>query len=314
MLAPEPQTAAAVIMVRPAAFGFNAEAARSNAFAAAGDIADVQARALAEFDALAAALSGAGVEVVVVEDEPDPPCPDAVFGNNWMSFHADGTAVLYPLAGGSRRCERRPEAVEARLRDSGLKVERWLDLSWLEPRDIYLESTGSLVLDRPNRIAYACLSARTHPGALDEFEVLTGYRTHRFTARDRAGRPAYHTNVVMSLGARFAAVSLEMVDEAERAPLRTALEQSGRTVIDLGRDQVSAFAANILELRTLSGSSVVAMSTGALNTLADDQRRLIEELGGPIVHAAIPTIEQVGGGGVRCMLTEAPLPRRPLPM
>lgn len=295
-------------MARPAAFGFNAEAAASNAFALAST-GPCQAEALAEFDGLADALRTAGVEVLVLEDTPAPARPDVVFANNWMSFHADGTGVLYPLAGATRRTERRPGEVATLLGAAGYRLERWIDLTPLEAQGAFLESTGSLVLDRPNRAAYACLSPRTHPAAIEAFEGATGYRVHRFSARDRAGRLVYHTNVVMSLGVRFAAVALEMVDEAERAPLREALEASGRSLIQLERDQVSAFAANILELRTTAGAAVIAMSSGAREALGPDQRRTLERLAGPIVRAPIPTIERVGGGGVRCMLTEVFLPR-----
>jgi hypothetical protein len=299
---PEPQLARTVVMVRPAAFGFNDEAARSNAFAHRLTLEDCRARAQAEFDGLAAALEQAGVEVLRLDDQANPPKPDAVFPNNWVSLHADGTAILYPLAAASRRAERRPQALEGRLAQAGYAIDRWIDLTHLEGEAAFLESTGSLVLDRPGRTAYACVSPRTSRRALDAFAEACGYAVHPFEARDRLGRAIYHTNVVLSLGARVAIACLEVVPARDRRALRESLTAGGREIVEVTEPQMSEFCANVLELQTRSGGSILAMSSRAFAAL--------RRLAGPIVHAPIPTIETVGGGGVRCMLMEAPLPRR----
>jgi hypothetical protein len=304
----EPQTASAVLMVEPAAFGFNPETAPSNRFAARLAQGDVAERARAEFHGLAARLAGAGVDVHVLADTADPAKPDAVFPNNWISFHRDGTLVTYPMAAPTRRAERRAEAVEQLLQDRGFAVGRRVDLSPGELQGRFLEGTGSLVLDRPGRRAFACLSERTHPRAVAEFDALMGYSSMLFTATDRKGQPLYHTNVMMSLGSRFALVCLECVAPKDRAPLVEAIERGGRDLIEVGREQLAGFACNLLELRDRQGRPLVALSSRAGETLRPNQRRRLESLAGRLVEAPIPTIEAVGGGGVRCMIAEIHLP------
>ena len=305
----EKQTASAVLLVEPAAFAFNAETARTNRFAARAAQGDVARRAREELAGLAERLAAAGVEVHILADTPDPPRPDAVFPNNWLSTHADGSLVTYPMAAPSRRQERRAEAVEALLRGRGFEIARRVDLSPGEREGRFLEGTGSLVLDRPGRRAFACLSGRTHPQAVAGFGAELGYSAHLFAAADRHGRPLYHTNVMMSLGSRFALVCLECVAPEERRGLADALEAGGRTLIEVGRDQLAGFACNLLELRDRDGRALVALSSRAKASLRPDQRRRLEDLAGPLVDAPIPTIEAVGGGSVRCMIAEIHLPR-----
>jgi hypothetical protein len=305
----EPQTASAVLMVEPAAFAFNVETAPTNRFAAPAATGDIAERARTEFRGLAERLAEAGVDVHVLADTADPARPDAVFPNNWISFHRDGTLVTYPMAAPNRRAERRAEAVEQLLRGQGFKVRRRIDLSPGEMEGRFLEGTGSRVLDRPGRQAYACLSERTHPEAVAEFDAKLGYATRLFAATDRRGRPLYHSNVMMSLGSRFALVCLECVDAKDGAPLAGALEAGGRTLIEVAREQLAGFACNLLELRDGQGGALVALSTRAKAALRPDQRRRLEQLAGPLVDAPIPTIETVGGGSVRCMIAEIPLPR-----
>lgn len=303
--ATEQQTASAVLMARPNGFAFNAETAETNSFAAGAPSPDLTRLALDEFDGLARRLSDAGVEVLVLDE---PSGPDAVFPNNWISFHADGTAVLYPMATASRREERNLPAVQRLLAASGRSIERLVDLTPHETRGAYLEGTGSLVLDRPGRRGFASLGPRTHPTVVADFDRQLGYDTLTFRANGPDGRPIYHTNVLMSLGTRFAVVCLDPVEPEDRNRLMGALEAAGRTTVLVEWSQLCHFACNILELRSRRGERLIALSTQALSSLRPDQRSQMERLGGELVHAEIPTVERVGGGGVRCMLAEVHLP------
>ena len=307
--ASERQTSAAILMVEPAAFGFNPETAASNAFASAPRRSQVGERARREFDALAERLELAGVAVHRLADSPLPPKPDAIFPNNWISFHADGTVVTYPMEAPSRRAERRLAAVAALLEGVGFKMRRHVDLSGHEVESRFLEGTGSLVFDRPRRRAYASLSSRTDAGVIREFDARLGYSTFVFSAHDPTGLPIYHTNVVMSLGSRYALVCLDAVAEADRGRLIEDLEIGGRTVVEVDWEQLLAFACNIIELEDREGRSLVAMSSGAHAGLRTAQRRALERLAGELVHVPVPTIERIAGGGVRCMIADIHLPR-----
>lgn len=295
-------------MIRPARFGANPETADSNRFQRGGAAPEDAAAAVREFDGLARMLADAGVEVVVAEDSPEPPKPDACFPNNWVSFHADGTVVLYPMMAPSRRAERRREPVAA-VERAGFRFARTIDLSPLEERGEFLEGTGSLVLDRPRRIAYACRSPRTTAGALADFSASLGYRIVAFDALGPGGRPAYHTNVMMAMGEGFAVVCAEsIVGDAPRAAVLEELARDGKDVVSIDTDEMGGFAGNLLALRSHGGDPLIAMSEAALRALAPDNRRRIERHGA-IVAAPIPTIERLGGGSVRCMLAEVFLPR-----
>ena len=308
MTSRDSQSAAAVFMMRPARFGFNAETAASNAFQHAS-AESPQTAALAEFDAVACALRAAGVEVIVAEDSPQPHKPDAIFPNNWVSFHRDGTVVLYPMCAPNRRAERREEVVEAVVRRGGFRVSRTVDLSHREAQGQYLEGTGSLVLDRVSRVAYACLSPRTDLDALGEFAQRLDYDLVAFDASDEAGRPVYHTNVLMAIGASFAVVCSEAIDDPKRrAQVLAGLAATGHEVVEITRGQMHAFAGNCLELSTPRGPAV-AISATAWDALGGAQRRALERHAMPL-RVAVPTVERVGGGGVRCMLAEIHLPRR----
>ena len=307
-LPPEPQTAPAVLLVRPAHFASNRETLASNRFQAdAPPSAAIATAARRETDAVATTLAAAGVRVLAFAGSRDAALPDEVFPNNWVSFHADGTAILYPLLAPSRRAERRPELLEG-LRAQGYRLERVIDLSPLERRGEHLEGTGSLVLDRARRVAYACLSPRTHSAALDAFAAATGYEIAAFAAVDRDGVPIYHTNVVMALGTSFAVLCTAAIeDPGTRRAIVARLERSGREVIDLELAQLHAFAGNLLELRSRTGP-VVALSARALASLDAAQRDALARHG-RLVPIAVDTIERYGGGSVRCMLAEVPLPR-----
>lgn len=305
---PEPQCASAVLMVRPARFGSNPETADSNRFQHADAAPHDAAAALREFDALARRLADAGVEVIVAEDSPSPAKPDACFPNNWVSFHADGSVVLYPMMAPSRRAERRQEPLDE-VAQAGFRIARRIDLSPLEQRGEFLEGTGSLVLDRTNRVAFACRSPRTTPAALGEFAAALGYRTVGFDALGPDGRPAYHTNVMMAIGEDFAVVCAEALpDEPRRQAVLAELEAGGRVVVEIDTEEMNGFAGNLLGLRSRQGEPLIAGSQAAWAALAPEKQRRLERHGTPVT-APIPTIERLGGGSVRCMIAEVFLPR-----
>ena len=308
----EPQSARAVLMVRPARFAFNPQTAASNAFQQAGGspgAADAQRLALAEFDALAEALQRAGVEVLIAADTPLPAKPDAIFPNNWVSFHFDGTVALYPMLAPNRRWERRDEILQQVVRNGGFRVSRTVDLTHRESEDKYLEGTGSVVLDRIHRVAYACSSPRTDLDVLGEFAQQLDYELMTFDAVDAGAAAIYHTNVLMAIGTGFAVVCSESIlNDAHRAAVLSKLGATGHTIVEITAAQMGQFAGNILELAAPKGR-LIALSTTALGCLSAAQRRALESQA-TLIPAEIPTIERIGGGGVRCMLAEIHLPKR----
>jgi len=311
MPATERQLADTVLMIRPVAFQGNPMTQGSNRFQepVAESPAEQQALALHEFDGLVAALREAGVDVIVVEDTPALHTPDSIFPNNWVSFHADGRVVLYAMEAQNRRAERRPEIVEMLASEHGFRVRELIDLTAHELRGHYLEGTGSLVLDRVHRVAYACLSSRTHLEPLGDFAQRLGYDTVAFGAVDRDGVPIYHTNVLMSVGEELAFVCAAAIPgEEQRSAVLRRLRDTGHEVIALSFAQLEAFAGNMLELRSKTGTRVLAMSRQALDSLEPDQRRRVRD-NGEIIVADVGSIERAAGGSVRCMLAEVHLPR-----
>lgn len=302
-----PTLASVVAMVRARHFGANPETLRSNAFQSAVTEVNATARALAEQQQLAEALERAGVEVLWLEPPHDSKSPDGVFLNNWFSTHEDGRVVLYPMEAPSRRTERIPMLVKE-FRKAGFDVGETVDYASREDVGEYLEGTGSLVLDRVNRVAYAALSSRTHLSLAQTWARQSGYELQAFACKDPAGRPVYHTNVIMSLGAGLAIVCLESVaNAAERASLRNRLEADGNVVLEISWEQVCRFAGNQLFLRGKDGP-VVALSAAADGSLEPAQRDVLEAHA-QRVAVDIATIERHGGGSVRCMLAEIFLPR-----
>ena len=302
------QSSNVVLMVRPANFGFNEEAATTNAFMQEAKTLNndqVKLRAQEEFDGLAAALRAEGVQVVVVEDSDVPVKPDAVFPNNWFSTHPNGVFVTYPMQPESRRIERLNPVKEVLAK--AYTVNRTIALEHAEDDNQFLEGTGSLVLDRIKKVAYACRSPRTHEGLAERWAELTGYELIFFDATDRDGMLVYHTNVIMAMGTHHAVICLQSVAEEEREGVRQALTNSGRQIIDLSFDQILHFAGNMLEVVDGQGRPRWAMSTQAYEALSEVQRLVLEEQG-PIIHAPINVIEQLGGGSARCMIAEIYLP------
>jgi hypothetical protein len=306
----EAQLATAVLMVRPARFQSNPQTAESNRFQGNLDAspAEQQAAALDEFESLRAALEASGVRVLVFDDTPEPHTPDAIFPNNWVSFHADGRAVLYPMEAENRRPERRRDIVEALAEKHGFILREIVDLTHHEANGHFLEGTGSMVLDRVNRVAYACLSTRTHLDPLGDFAQRLDYDVVSFDAVDSAGAPIYHTNVLMNVGEELAVTCAEAIArENQRAAVLESLEKSGHRILELSFAQLQAFAGNMLELKSSSGRRVVAMSQRAREALTDAQLGMLQS-NGDIVSVPIDAIEQSAGGSVRCMLAEIHLP------
>ncbi len=313
-LAPRPlgrpkQSAAAVLMVRPACFGFNPQTAGSNAFQHAGSEqeAQTQATALAEFERVADALRAAGIEVLIADDTPSPVKPDAIFPNNWVSFHGDGTVALYPMLAPNRRLERRDDILRM-VREGGFRMSRIVDFTHHEALGKYLEGTGSLVLDRVHAVAYACSSPRTDLDVLRDFAQQLDYHLVNFDALDAEGRPVYHTNVVMAVGSRFAIVCGEsIVRAAHRDAVFASLRKTGHEIVDITRAQMLRFAGNALELAPAGGPILVLSRTAEVSLTAAQRAQLAAHA--RIVAVDIPHIETVGGGGVRCMLAEIHLPK-----
>lgn len=289
-----------VWMIRPHAFGANPETAKTNAFQVGSPEQDVAGLARAEFDGLAAALRSAGVTVAVTEDAAQPVTPDAVFPNNWVSFHEDGTVVIYPMLAPNRQREVQPHLVREMAERHRFHIARTLDL---RPRGGILEGTGSLVLDRPNRVAYACKSPRTDIVVAEWWADQLGYSLVPFRAVDARGMAVYHTNVMMSVDPSFAVVCSDAVpDAAERENVVRELRKTGRIVIEIDFDQMESMAGNILGL-----DGAIAMSSRAYASFSERQRAALETVA-PLVHAPLDTIETHGGGSARCMLAAVHLP------
>jgi hypothetical protein len=299
-------------MIEPVAFGRNPDSARTNAFMrdASGRKPDeLQDSALREFRTLAELLRSEEVEVLVFRDSVEFPSPDAIFPNNWVSFHEDGRVVLYPMEPPNRRLERRREILDWLAAEKGFRFGEVVDLSPHEAEGRFLEGTGSMVFDRPGRTVYASVSPRTTPSLLLEYGERFGLRVVSFRAEDAAGVPVYHTNVALALGRGFAVLCREAVrDRSERRAVVAALENGGREVVEITMEQLYAFAGNMLALENAKGDALLVMSEGAFSSLT---RAQVQRLEGQarLVRSPIPTIEEIGGGSVRCMLAEVFLPR-----
>lgn len=292
-------------MVRPAHFGFNPETATNNAFQSLDpDLSaeQVKHKALQEFDEFVRRLRGAGVQVHVVEDTDAPVKPDAIFPNNWVTFHQDGTVATYPMHAPTRREERREDIIEQL--SIQFEVNNRIKFENTEAEDRYLEGTGSLILDRPNRIAYACLSPRTEAGLLETFCKKMGYKPVAFTAVDGDGRAIYHTNVMMALGVDFVVICLDAVpDSGERKALKEQFAATGKAVIEITLAQMMAFAGNMLQVAGKDGTHLLVMSEQAYQALTPAQVETIGQYTN-ILHSPLYTIEQHGGGSARCMMAE----------
>ncbi len=291
-----------ILMIRPVHFGYNAQTAVNNAFQDRTATSDnVQIQALQEFEAFVARLNAYDIEVLVVDDTLDPHTPDSIFPNNWISFHQDGTTVLYPMFAENRRLERKQSVLGA-IQNHFL-VERIIDYTVYEAQERFLEGTGSFVLDRDNRIAYACLSPRTDEGLFLALCEQLGYQPVVFRSLDQNGVPIYHTNVMMCVADRYVVINLDSIPEPDRDRVVASLTKSGKTIVPISHKQMNHFAGNMLQVKNKYGKKFLVMSSQAYEALTDEQ---IEQLASfdPIIHSPLDTIEKNGGGSARCMMAE----------
>ncbi|WP_171174385.1 citrulline utilization hydrolase CtlX [Ruegeria sp. HKCCD8929] len=302
------QAPSAVVMIRPHAFASNPETRDDNAFQTLANRSAEATSAAArdEHDRAVEQLCEAGVTVHVFDDHGERDTPDSVFPNNWFSTHPGGHVAIYPMFVPSRRRERRADVIEMLKQD--YRVQDVIDYSGLEQDDLALEGTGAMVLDHVGRIAYTVKSHRADPVLLERFCTHFNYEPIAFEARDAQGRDVYHTNVLMGIGTQYAMICLDMITEPERRDtVRTRLEETGRTVIDLSYDQIAEFAGNAIELTGRDGL-VLALSSRALAALTPEQIAIIEASATPL-PLSVPTIE-TAGGSVRCMIAGIHLARR----
>jgi hypothetical protein len=313
----EPQIASRVILVRPTGFAHDPQTAASNGFQRGVEGVDVRRAAEREFDELLEHLRGCGIGIAVL-DPVDPTAPNGVFPNNWFSTHPDGTVVLYPMHTVSRRVERDTD-IALSLRREGIQVNGVMDMGRTEEQGQFLEGTGSLVLDRVNKVAFACLSPRTTEHALAAWCDRMGYRALPFTATmdgTLAGAPVYHTNVVMSIGEDVVVACLDAIPyPAERQDVEEELMRSRREIVRITVAQMHQYLGNILQLRgrpldPKEGEDRFILMSGKAFLALEPWQRIILQRHGQLVPVNVPTIEAVGGGSIRCMLAENFLPLR----
>ena len=301
------QTTSNLLMIKPVAFGLNSQTAESNAFQNqnASQI-DVQENAAKEFDDFVAILIQNKINVLVIEDTLKPHTPDAIFPNNWISFHEDGTIFLYPMQAENRRLERRMDLITEIKKQ--FKVTKIEDLSAFENEGVYLEGTGSVVLDRENKLAYACLSIRTQEKALAEFSDRSGYKVIKFDAVDQNKKAIYHTNVMMCVAEKFVVICLDsIIDEDEKESLIATIKKTNKEIIPISWTQMNQFSGNMLAVKNADNQSFLVMSESAYSALTETQIQRISKYSS-IIYSPLKTIEENGGGSARCMMAEIHLP------
>lgn len=297
-----------ILMIRPVNFTYNDQTAVNNAFQVAGHDKDVQRKALKEFDDFVLKLRNKGVVVMVVDDSPEPSTPDSIFPNNWVSFHEEGSLVLYPMYAKNRRQERKPEVLK-NIKEK-FSVSKVIDMSGSEVENKYLEGTGSMVLDRDKKIAYACLSPRTDTELFKKFCDELNYRPVAFRATDLNGKAIYHTNVMMCVADRFIIICLECIaDKSEQEFVSNTILKSGKEIIEISNDQMNQFAGNMLQVSNRAGEKFLVMSTKAYTSLNEGQLKKLTAYN-EIIHSSLDTIETNGGGSARCMMAEVYLAER----
>ena len=293
-------------MIRPVNFSFNAETAVNNAFQVNDAQADTQTKAAAEFNNMVHTLRSNGIDVLVIDDTPSPHTTDSIFPNNWVSFHDDGTVVLYPMFAVNRRAERKPTVLQKLF--SQFEHSKLVDLSRWEEKGLFLEGTGSMVLDRENKIAYACISPRTNLEVLQDYCAQMNYSAVAFHASDQQDQLIYHTNVMMCVADKYVVICLDSIrDSKEKENLLQSIQRTGKQVVPISLAQMNAFAGNMLQVKNAEGNPVLVMSQQAYNALTTDQVNTLEAFN-PILSASLDTIEKNGGGSARCMMAEIYLP------
>lgn len=302
--------ASTILMVRPAAFGFNEETAANNYFQSNPGIdkEQLQQKALAEFDSMVQTLRSHGITVLVIEDSKEPPKPDAIFPNNWLSTSPGGVLSVFPMYAPSRRIEKRDEILDQLAKEFVIReVQDWGEY---EAEGRFLEGTGSMVIDHDNKMIYACVSERTSLPVLEKYAAANNFQAIVFLATDKNGRPVYHTNVMMALGEGFCVLCEEAIEEEwELIAVRQLLESTGHSIIAITRDQMHQFAGNMLQVKNNDGEKYLVMSRSAFNSLRKEQKQMLEAYS-TLLPIAVPTIEEVEGGSVRCMMAEVFLERK----
>ncbi len=298
------QTTKNILLVRPSNFIFNSETAASNAFQ--NDVNEseeaTKQKALQEFEQFAATLKSKGVNVHVFDDTQYPEKPDAIFPNNWVTFHSDGTVILYPMFAPNRRHERRQDIIDSIKRN--FIITNVLDLSKYEKDNRFLEGTGSIVFDRENKIAYACLSPRTDKELFVRVCDYLHCKPVYFHSHDKNGKEIYHTNVMMCIAEKFSVICLDSItDKKERELVSQSLKDTAHQIIDISFEQMNNFAGNMLALQTNSNKNILALSQSAFDGLTTLQKSEIEKYC-ELVPLSIKTIETIGGGSARCMIAE----------
>lgn len=307
----QPHTTNSAIMCRPFHFGFNEQTNKDNAFQhkPEGTALKVQSQAFDEFESAASKLSQAGVNILILEHEPTLKIPDAVFPNNWFTTHADGSVKLYPMKTENRRQEVTPKRLKDLLLNSGYQVECIEIVNDSVGFDGILEGTGAVVFDHHSNKAYAAISERCEESIFMEYCRHYNWSPIAFQATGSTGQPIYHTNVMLSIGNKFAVVCGASISKPQRNQVMEQLQQNHLHVIDISLQQAETmFCANILELQNQQGDPVIAMSETAFNGFTTEQKSKLSACG-DIVACKIPTIEHIGGGSMRCMLAENFLPK-----
>jgi hypothetical protein len=302
------QTTSHILMIQPVNFGYNPETAVNNAFQANTQPANrIQQKALEEFNSFVEMLIQNKVDVTVVQDTSTPYTPDSIFPNNWISFHEDDSIVLYPMFAPNRRAERKQHVLDA-IREK-FKLKKILDLTLYEQQDLFLEGTGSMVLDRNNKLAFACLSPRTNENLLHEFCEIKKYKPVSFHAADEQGNDIYHTNVMMSIAEQYAVICLDSIpDEHQKKQIINSLEYCKKEIIPITYQQLKSFAGNMLQVKSKEGENLLVMSSQAFSSLNKKQVEVLTNYN-RIIHSDIRTIETAGGGSTRCMMAEIFSPR-----
>ncbi|RYE24835.1 MAG: amidinotransferase [Sphingobacteriales bacterium] len=292
-----------IAMVRPAAFGYNEETAANNHFQTntPQEESQLHSRALAQFDAMVSLLRDNGIDVLVFQDEPQPPRPDAIFPNNWFCCN-NNMIQVFPMFAPSRRLEKNWDLLDAVRQQTGITVVK--DWGSYEEKNMFLEGTGSMIIDHDHNIAYACLSARTDENLFQQFCKENNYLPIAFSAADEKGREIYHTNVMMAIGQNFAVVCLDAItDSIDRKKILHELQTTGHEIIDISFEQMNAFAGNMLELLNDQQETILVMSLTAFRSLSERQLQTIRKYA-RIVHPDVSAIESTAGGSVRCMMAE----------
>jgi hypothetical protein len=296
------QTTSHILMIRPSHFDFNKETAVNNSFQINTGDHLVPEKALNEFDQFVIKLRSYDIDVTVVQDTADPYTPDSIFPNNWISFHSEDTICLYPMFAENRRKERKQSVLDQI--SSKFVLTNTIDFTEQEERARFLEGTGSMVLDREYKIAYACLSVRTDENILQQFCDEMGYTPLVFEAVDADKYPIYHTNVMMCVADQFVVIYLDSIhNQDEKDILIKTLLRTGKVIIQISIDQMNHFAGNMLQLENNSGTKYLVMSTQAFQSLTEEQIKQIKVFN-DIIHSDISTIEKNGGGSARCMIAE----------